>query len=429
MRSARVGRVVAALSALAVLPALPARAELPEAIGRVAQVWRTAGATVVVQPTRFLNEGQAETVVLDALPPGPCTTIALLGARGLGFHVRVVDAATDGDAPERLTSQAGALSFERCGGQPPLRLLVTSDSGRGALETAIARSAGSLPLLRGVLPERIGGSWMPGPEPGALAPLPPPDHRADVAESRAKREGARVAERRTLYAGGDGSGSGEEVLEAGCHTLRLFPVDPRATHLTVRAKVDLDAEMRSRADDRVLARDRTDAPDAELSVCVGDTTAADVLFAGSPPGAPVLESHLAWPLPAHLPSMWGGEVRARMARVLLARHVVSLPRAPYFLTQGGPGTTPVPLEVEPGGCYLAVVSVSQGTGRGIGLRVRVGVEESFDDRGVEGGAAATAFCAGSRSSAVALVEAHGAPMVGWALAVYRVEDRVWEGPR
>ena len=70
-----------------------------------------------------------------------------------------------------------------------------------------------------------------------------------------------------------------------------------------------------------FARNRSDAPDARLDVCVGEVTKVGVLFAGSPPDAPVLVSHFQWSLPDRLPSFWGSEVRARMAHVLLSRHV------------------------------------------------------------------------------------------------------------
>jgi hypothetical protein len=343
----------------------------------------------------------------------------------MGFHVRAVGRA-EAEQGVRMASQAGAVSLERCGVAPPRLLLVTSDSGRGALEIAVARSRRPLAPLRDVLPERAGGNWTPGPEPGPPPWLPAPDKRADVADGRARREGALVAPRETLQAGADGTGSSGETLAPGCHTLRLFPLDPRQPRGAGHWKLDLDAELRDRADDRLLARDRSDAPDAELSTCVGDPTEADVLFVGSPMGAPVLVTHYAWPLPAHLPEVWGGEVRGRMARVLLARHVPSLEREPAFLTQGGSGTTPIALPVEPGACYLALVAAAQGTARSLGLRVRVAAREAFDDRGLEGAGAAVAFCALSRDRATAVVEAHGAPLLGWAFALYRVADRVWE---
>jgi hypothetical protein len=405
--------------------ARPAPGELRESIAHLAQVWRAAEAIVVIDAPRFLNDDETSALVLPDMPPAECTTLALLGPRGLGFHARVVGDG-DPDRDVRIASQAGAIAIERCGGPPPRAVMVTSDSGRGAVEIAVARSHRPLAPLRAILPERAGGNWTPGPEPGPAPLLSPPERRADVADARAKRDGATVAPRVSLPSGSDGSGGAGEKLSEGCHTLRLFAVDSRGPQASGRGRLDLDAELRQRADDRVLARDRSDAPDAELSVCVGEPTDTDVLFVGSPPRGPVLMTHYAWALPAHLPTLWGSEVRGRMARVLLARHVASPEREPFLLTQGGSGTTSIPVPIEPGACYIAIVAATQGTPRALGLRVRVAASEAFDDRGVEGAGAAVAFCAQSQEHATALVEAHGAPLLGWAFAAYRVEDGAWE---
>jgi hypothetical protein len=407
-----------------------ARAELRESVERLAEAWRAVGASVVVDRSRFLDDGSDDqrpvVVVLPTLPEGECTTVAMIGARGLGFHVRLVGAVGDEPDSKRIPSVAGAVSIERCGEGLPRRLVVASDSGRGAFETVVARSSRALPSLRVVLPERSAGALLPTSEPGPLPPLPPPDKRAEVAEVRAKRDGATIAARTTWDAGVDGAGTGQELFEPGCHTLQLFAPDPRAGRPGRRGKLDLDAEMRDASDDRLIARDRTDAPDAQLAVCMGETTRVNVVFAGSPPGAPVLVSHALWSLPDHLPSLWGSEARARMAHVLLTRHVATLPRDPVQLGQGGYGLTSVPLSIEPGGCYLAVVALTREAARALGLRVRVGTMEADDARGIDEDGAAVAFCAGARTHALAEVEARGTPLLGWGLALYHLQSGVWE---
>jgi hypothetical protein len=429
-----------------------AHAELREAAERVAEAFRAVGATVVVDRTRFLNDDATLTVVLPDLPEGECTTFVLLGARGLGFHATAVESRDAGgslrsgppwngtsagnsrapgndEANPKIPSAAGALSVERCGDPPPRRWLVTSDSGRGALELVIARSSKPLPSLQLILPERTGGGVGAMSEPGPPPALAPPEKRAETTETRAHRDGAAVEARATWQAGADGAGSSEETLQPGCHAMQLFAVDPRTLRSARRARLDLDAEMRDTADDRLLARDRTDAPDALLSVCVGETTRVGVVFVGSPPNAPVIVSHYSWPLPDHLPTQWGDEVRARMAHLLLARHLVSLPSEPMQLAQGGSGVTPVPIAMEPGACYLAVVALVQGTAHAIGLRIRVGARDAVDDRGVDDSGAVVAFCAEDRKVASAQVDAHGPPLLGWGLALYRLQSGIWEVPR
>jgi hypothetical protein len=400
-----------------------AGAQLHASIDRLADTWRGVGASVIVDKTRFLNDDETIVVPVPDLPDGDCTTVVLLGARGLGFHARLPDNQEEPNV--RVASEAGALSIERCGGAMPHRFLVTSDSGRGALEMVVARSAKPLQSMRAILPERTGGSVITAPEPGLLPPMPPPEKRADVAEARARRDGATVSARESWQASADGSGSADAVLDAGCHVLQLFAVDPRAASRSPHAKLDLDAEMRDASGDRILARDRTDAPDARLELCVGEVTKVSIGFAGSPAGASVLVSHFAWPLPERLPPLWGSEARARMAHVLLTRHVHLLLREPVLLAQGGSGTTPIPLSIEPGACYLALIAVVQGATRSVGLRVHVGVRDAFDDRGIDENGAVVAFCAGDRSDALGVVEARGTPLLGWGMALYRVGNS-WE---
>ncbi|MGD0679477.1 MAG: hypothetical protein ABSC94_29150 [Polyangiaceae bacterium] len=402
-----------------------AQTELRHAVERIASAWRAVGATVLVDDTHFLNDDETLSVIVPDLPDGECTTTVLLGARGLGFHVSDAKG-RQGNLHRQLPSEAGALSIEQCGSAPDRRLLVTSDSGRGALELVVARSASPLPPLQAILPERTGGGLGPLVEPGALAPLPPPDKRAEVAEARAQRDGATIDARSTSQSGLDGAGAREETLEPGCHALELFAMDPRTFHRGVRGKLDLDAEMRDSLSDRLLARDRSDAPDAQLGACVGEATRVGIVFVGSPPNAPVLVAHFAWPLPPGLPTVWGPEARARMAHLLLVRHVTSVGQTAILLAQGGTGSVPIPLTVEPGACYLAMVALVQGAARNLGLRVRVGVRDASDDRGIDDVGGVVAFCAGDHAQARAQVEAHGTPLLGWGFALYRIESGVWE---
>jgi hypothetical protein len=420
--------LLAVYAILAVLARIPgAHAGLAEAIQRVAAGWRAAGAVVVVDKSRFLTDGETAAVFIPEGAPAECTTVLLLGGRGLGFHLDTGETSED-NSRQRASSEAGAITLERCGTSPPHRFLVTIDSGRGALEMAVARSAKPLPQLHTILPERTEGSLGPVADAGPLPPLPAADRRADIAEARARRDGAAILPRTTIRSGSDGAGAGEVALAPGCHVISVFALDTRSRGLRRRGKLDVDAELRDSSDDRLLARDRSDAPDARLSACVGETTRVVVTYVGSPPDSSVLLSHSSWILPQHLPEIWGAETKARMAQVLLARHVVSLPDLPAMLAQGGAGTTSVPLSLEPGACYLAVVALVQGVTRTVGLRVYVGARETTDSRGIDETGAVGAFCAGDRLSGLAQVDARGAAVLGWGLAVYRMQNRVWEIP-
>jgi hypothetical protein len=321
------------------------------------------------------------------------------------------------------------LELSRCGGEHPVRnVVVTSDAGRGTIEMVMARSPGELPSLAHVVPERTGGALPPAPEAGSLPPLPAPEKRADAAEARARREGARVQRRAVIHAGDDGNGEEEVELEAGCHRLEVFARDPRADSPRRRFRLDIDAELRDPSDDRVLARDRTEAPDARLEACVGETKRLSLAYVGAPPRGDVLLALASWPMPARLPAIWGPVARSKMARVMFARHVAVPADDPVYLAQGASGTTPFPLPVEVGGCYVAVAGVTHGHARALQLRALVGARESTDERGAAEEAALTAFCVNAYETARIEVHARGTG-VAYGLAVFRVKSGVWEAGR
>ena len=404
-----------------------------EVADRVAEQWRAAGAQVTPLPSRFLFDDETTVVPVAADESSGCTHVALIGARGLSFRARLSDATSDPLRPEaggRATSLAGVVELRRCGGTRPIRhLVVTSDAGRGALEVVIAHAPSALPLLTTIIPERTGGALPPVPETGALPVLPPIEKRAEVAEARGKREGARIESRTSLRAGDDGAGEGELALGPGCHRVELFARElalrPRADGAPARRfRPDVDAELRDPSHgDRVLARDRTEAPDARLEACVGKTTQLNLVFAGAPPNGELTSTLASWPLPEHLPSLWGAATRGKMARVMFTRHVAKPEADPVFLAEGSSGTTPFPLSVEVGGCYLAVVALTHGHARSLQIRTVVGARESTDERGAAEEAALSAFCVGAQEGARLEIHARGTG-VGWGLALFRIKSGV-----
>jgi hypothetical protein len=401
---------------------------------RVVVEWRKAGADVDRGPPRyFFDEGETITI---SLAPGaedkPCTTVAILGARGLSFHAKIAgmdeDPLTD-EPGARVASVAGVLAMESCepSARPLDHLLVTLDAGRGAIEIVVARSPKPLPALKTVLPERTGGVLPASPDAGPPPILPPPAARAANAEQRAKHDGATVSARATWTAAGDGSGDARIALEAGCHRVELFaPEPPRAAPGESRGRrrrLDVDAEIRDEDED-LLARDRSDSPDAHLETCVGSSMKATVIFAGAPPNADVIATHVFWPMPEHLPTLWIPEARARMARVIRARHA-SGPPAEAIGLWGGPssGMAPIaiPVQVEPRACYLAVAAAAKGEVRGLGLRAVVGGADARDERTGDDDAGVVAFCTRDETHARLEVEARGITLgFAWGLALFRL---------
>ncbi len=416
----------------ALCAARPARADgesLRQEADRVEDEWRKAGAIVMRSPTRFLYDNETSTLLLPEPETSPqaCTTVAMIGGRGVSFHAKVPGADEDpmsDDSPTRAASVAGVLEIAGCGAAaPPLeRLQVTSDAGRGALEIVVARSARAMAPIRTLLPERTGGALPAPPDAGMPPLLAPPEKRADAAEARAKRDGGAVLPRASWTASDDGSGDHRVQLEAGCHRVEVFAPDSRIRPAR-RRRLDVDAEIRD-ADEELLARDRTDGADARVEVCVGAPIDATVIFAGAPAASSILVSHAWWPIPPHVPSGWGPEPRARIAHALLGRKAMAPTEDPVALYGGLAGATSIPLPVEAGACYLAVTTVTNGHARGLGLRAAVGAHEAHDERMRDDDAAIVAFCATDEPVTRLEVEARGASIT-WGLAVYRVEGHAW----
>jgi hypothetical protein len=415
----------AALS-VALLTLSPSEAwceDLRETADRVAETWHDGGGYIGRGEPNFLYEGETITVEVPAGPELGCQTLAIIGARGLSFHARPSSSA---GPDERVASVAGIVELSSCGVVPFRFVRITSEAGRGALETVAARSAEPLAPLRTVLLERTGGVLPSPAEPGALPPLPVPEKRALVAEARARREGAALSARAEWVAGVDGKGEGRMVLEAGCHRLELFAPDIRSGG-TPRSHLDLDATLRD-DDGGVLAHDHTTAADVRIDVCLGQATTTTLSFEGAPAGASVLRTHATSPIPERLPQTWGRETRARMAAAMLPRHIGALDSDAVLLVQGASGLTPVPIEIEPGACYVAVAALERGHARGLGVRVSVGARESVDERGTNDDASVVAFCAGEHDRARIEVEARSSG-VSWGLALFRVASGLWAWPR
>jgi hypothetical protein len=270
------------------------------------------------------------------------------------------------------------------------------------------------------------------PDPGPLPPLAPPGRRAEVAEARAHADGARIEQRTAFDSGEDGTGGGEIDLQAGCHRIELFGPEPKTPARGARARfrLDIDAELRDDDDDALLARDRTDSPDARLETCVGGPRLGNLVFVGGPPLAKVTMTHATWPIPDKLPRIWEVETRARMAAALLARHLPPPKEDPVMLAQGPSSLTPLFVPVEAGACYVAVAAIARGTPHGLGLRAIVEGNESVDERGTNDEGGAVAFCARDADHARIEVDARArGTQVVWAFALYRVQTRVWEGVR
>lgn len=408
------------LAAAVCLSPSGARADLRDTANVVLEGWRAAGAKVSLADAHFLFDRERITV---GLPPAEeeasCVAIALIAPRGMSFRARVVEAHED-EEPTPMQSAAGVLELARCG-EPLEQIQVESEAGRGVVEVVVGRASSPLPALAKVLPERTGGLVPKAAEPGVLPPVAPIARRLEAAMLRAKLDGAKTTTRKQVGSDARGGGTLEVVLPAGCHRLDVMPA---ASNAIGKRRVDVDAELRTEDGD-MLARDRSDTPDARLEACVGEDKSARIVWSGAPRGTDVIAVHASWPIPEGLPMSWGPDARARMARALMARHQSrSFERKPVHLAMGMVGRTSLALDVEPGGCYTVIAAVSQGFSRGIGIHAYVGSMESSDERTSTDEWGLVAFCAREHTRARIEIDARGSG-VAWGLAAYLQASRVW----
>lgn len=421
MPAPRFGPVAAFVLALSAAPA--AWADLSEDAERLARAWSDR-ARVERLPPLFLEHGRARTLSVARWREGDpsCVTVALLGVRTADFFVSR-ELAEDPDparpdeprADRRLRSAGGSLVLSACGADRAKlgRLELEMGSPRGTLEILIARSDAPPRDLREILPERAPGPLAPRGDPGGPLGARPLAERLLRASQRARSEGAIVEARVEGRALPKGVGRFDLELVPGCHRLEILADASRAPG----GAVDIDADVRDAAG-RVLARDRAELPDARLDLCVGEITPVHVLFAGASGPLPVTLAHARWAMPARVPVRWGPRARAAFAATLHKRRAPDPALAPIFEALGvGGSATSIPLEIEPGRCYLAALAMVRGEARSIRLAATLGDRVARDDAVDRPESASASFCAGEEIHARFDVEVR-ASSAFWVLALW-----------
>lgn len=415
----RFGRLGLTLAmATVVLSPGTSRADLLEDRDRVVAAYGRNGATLLMTGTRYLFNDETAQFGIPATH-AECVRVAVIGGRGTSLRARFVDAPPD-EREGRGASHAGALQLTRCG-TPATRIVVTNESGSGAVEVIAFGGRASLPALGIVLPER-GQTEARPPELPLPMNLATPERRASAAQESALREGASEVGEEHLVAP-RGPGQIDLTLAPGCHSIVVVATSLGAAD---PSRVDVDAELRD-ADGVLLSRDKTDAPDARLDPCTTTTKRATLSFVGAPEGSTVLVETARFSVAPALSAVFGDEARLRMDRAL-RRRGAKVEGAPVLLAQGGAGVARVPFETDRLGCYLVVGAISEGTPHGLGLRAKLGSFDAEDERGSADDSGVVAFCSKGEKHAALEVEARSLG-VRWGLAVYRSGALTTEGRR
>lgn len=403
------------------LLAAPARADLGADVERLTLAYSVFGHVQRLAP-RLLERGDVLPLLfppeLVTEDPDGCLTVAVLGTTSMQF---LVDPGRTGtgrgtfDLPEG--SLAGALELTRCGAQKAAlsNVLLEMRSPRGVLEVLAVGAPKPPPPLTTILPHRDPGPMAP---PGGSGPRPtvaPLAVRVQAVERRATQSGAIELKNEEFTASGLGTGVELVPLGAGCHQFELLAGERARGD---RRAVDLDLEISTADGGDVLATDKSESNDARAMVCVGEPLPVAVRFAGAPPGSRVTLLRARWDLAPGLPERWPAEARAPMSAVL-REQALSLGGARLVdEALGVQGATAMPVEVEPGACYVALVVELRGTAQTLSLAARTGRREAQSRAPLDARGTALSFCAGSSSRALIEVEARGFSLV-WMAALWQ----------
>ncbi len=381
---------------------------------------RAAYGRVVHLKPRLLERGERLplAVPVELLNPkeASCTTVSVLGVEGSHFVVRFFEfdpAAPSTAFPE--SSAAGAIEVTRCGAGKPFLgdMSIELRSPRGVLETLVSNAPAGMPPLLEVLRNRDPGTELGLGDPGPRPAPAPVAKRLERLAARAQREGALSFERDEWFARDDGSGGAILPLKAGCHELTLLDTTPALLGVP---PVDLDLELVDEEGGPPLAVDRAEDADATGSICLGTPSNVELRFVGATPNAHLLLTHARWALPSGVPTSWGPEARAKLARLARSWHF-SAKKTPIYQSLGVQGTTQLPLQVEPDACYTVLLAPLRGEVQSLSLSAiaRAAGEPARGTADVAG--SAVSFCAHGASVATLEVDGRGTSLA-WILAAW-----------
>ena len=380
----------------------PARADLMGDAQALLSSWRRSGAAPSRVTTVFLEAEETRRIAVGKRKDS-CVKVVAIAERQIAFTLRL---------PTRvIESRGGVAQLDDCGTLKG-HIALGMTSPRGSIELLMAHYRGSIAPVETVLPERALGPAAPPGSAGEPLELAPIAERVARAERVAMSEGASGVVPVRTRAGQRGSGVLSIKLAEGCHRLNVL-----ADGEGHKWPIDIDAEV-SLPDDFVR-RDRSQAPDARLDFCLGESARVELRYVGAGGPLSIMVIDAFWTLPKGIPSTWGNRVRAAFASALQRRHAPKLEQAPAEQRLGVAGVTVVPFEVEASSCYLAAFASVQAAGAGR-LTVRAGSVVRYDDATEEPLGAAVSFCVPSETSTARVQIELGAQSASWVLALWRL---------
>ncbi len=406
------------------VPFAQAHADVATDIERLAIAYRKLGAKVEVLKPRLLERTQQLPLQFEAELTEPaanstntedCGRVIVLAATTSSFSLRQDPGESEDGLHAALASVAGAAEVEICGAErTALRSLrLEMRSPRGIIQALRVRSHGSSPNLASILLNRV-----PGP---AAAPIRATRPRLAAFEQRLSQALARLRaeannEVREVSLGSAQTAEGTLEVSAGCH--QIVVLQANAEGLRNIAAADLDLEVLDGSGEQSLARDTSENYDASAGFCTPLPLKIRLRILGATATTTLRLLAAQAPFPKFIPESFGPMGRGVLAFALREAHFEHLQNDAVARFLGVQGRTLVPLALETGACYLAIVGAAGGSTRALSLNVRVGPVQKEDQGEPNAPTATVGFCSTEPGVAQLEVLARGQGLV-WAGAVWQ----------
>lgn len=387
-------------------------------LSRVRSAWKSAGSVELLQ-ARLVVRGQSLPLHLPAAATDEttpaCATVLALSASNSVFSLSFEEAEPELRRDFPLASSLGVVEISRCGARKGAlgHLSVQASSPRVVVSLLTLVGTAPGPSVMALLPHRQAGPPAAAPELGARPKLGPlPERLADKQRLRAAGRPSEIVDG-LVETDPLGHGSLTLTLAAGCHTLDVLDASAEAGLTDVDARlIDLGGTT--------WALDASVAPDAALSLCLGEQKRLSLDVRGAAASEHVAFLRASWPLPDGLPTEWGPGVRGRLAEALRQNPSAAILGKPLTASLGVQGTTRLFASVEPGRCYVAAVAALDREPERLGLAGRAGGAISQTRTRPGRSNAAISVCATGPLLAVD-VESVGAG-VSWLASIWELED-------
>lgn len=400
-----------------------AGATIDEDVDRVVRAVTPHAGSVTRLPARFLEEGDAARFVLPPRAPlfAGCRIVVFVASPNVRFSATVE---TNGGTPPAASpapqpppaSDAGMMTLRLCTAEETLAegVVARMTSARGAVAAILIDGTVSDVDPVSILTDRAREPRLPPRSPGPALAVRSLAERTAAFGERARRRGyepmfeldvAKTAEREGVVA---------LELSAGCHVVGTM-VEPDG------GRVDADLVLERADDGRVLAVDKTEAPDGEVKLCLAEPTPVQARVRASHPFEAARTTVASQPLPASLDPGWGSLATSTYANLFVRRQGPTPRQRASVETLGVQGTTQMTFTPVVGRCYLAGLALARGPSRGMRLRARMDAQTLSEETPRPEDGLALVLCS-ENGAPIRLTVDVPSPQAWWLLSIWSLEE-------